>query len=95
MEQLDSYCIADDRNASDLGKSWQGSILIANDQTELRDKMSKYPPEEGMMLGTPETLTERIREYADAGASYFMFHFQDDVETRPLELFADRVMTNF
>ena len=62
---------------------------------ELQEKMKRYPPEEGMMIGTPEDITEKIRSYVDAEAGYFMFHFQDDLNNQSLELFADHVMTNF
>lgn len=92
---LNSYCSSNGRTSSTLVKSWQGSIMIARSDLELQEKMKRYPPEEGMMIGTPEDITEKIRGYVDAEAGYFMFHFQDDSNNQSLELFADHVMTNF
>ena len=92
---LNSYCSSNGRTSSTLVKSWQGSIMIARNDLELQEKMKRYPPEEGMMIGTPEDITEKIRGYVDAEAGYFMFHFQDDSNNQSLELFADHVMTNF
>jgi len=78
-------------------KSWQGSILLANNESELIEKKNKYGVEEGSIVGTCDQVTQKLQGYVDAGVTYFMLHFQDDKERdyNSLSLFRDMVAPNF
>ena len=80
-----------------MEKSWQGSILLGKSESDLAEKKQRYGVEEGAIAGTCEQVIAKIQEYVNAGATYFMFHFHDDLEPGhgSLALFHERVAPNF
>jgi alkanesulfonate monooxygenase SsuD/methylene tetrahydromethanopterin reductase-like flavin-dependent oxidoreductase (luciferase family) len=57
--------------------------------------MSKAQFIEGNLVGTPEEIVSRIREFIDVGVTYIMMRFPDMMENEPLRLFTDEVMPAF
>ena len=47
------------------------------------------------MIGTPDEVARRLREYADLGAGHFMLWFMDYPDLAGLRLFAREVMPGF
>jgi alkanesulfonate monooxygenase SsuD/methylene tetrahydromethanopterin reductase-like flavin-dependent oxidoreductase (luciferase family) len=93
--RLDQLCREYGRDGKDLLRTWQGSVLIAKNEVALQEKLKKYPPERQRLVGTPEQVIEKIRQYVDAGVEHFMFYFEDDVELTSLDIFAEHVFPAF
>jgi alkanesulfonate monooxygenase SsuD/methylene tetrahydromethanopterin reductase-like flavin-dependent oxidoreductase (luciferase family) len=51
---------------------------------EVAHKMVKHG-----LVGTPDKIGERIREYIDSGINQFFLAFQDPLDSKALELFMD------
>ena len=51
--------------------------------------------EQEFVIGTPDQVAERLREYADLGAAHFMLWFMDYPDLEGLRLFAREVMPGF
>jgi len=97
---LDRYCREVGRDPNTLRKSWAGQIVLAETETEVNRKVAKLKPS-GMSLdeykvariiGTPDECLNQIQDYAERGASYFMFGFPQAEKLEPLELFARTVL---
>jgi alkanesulfonate monooxygenase SsuD/methylene tetrahydromethanopterin reductase-like flavin-dependent oxidoreductase (luciferase family) len=43
------------------------------------------------LVGTPEKIRERLKQYTDEGVDQFLIAFQDPLDTKALELFMDAV----
>ena len=41
------------------------------------------------LVGTPEKIRERLKQYTDAGVDQFLLAFQDPLDIKALELFMD------
>ena len=41
------------------------------------------------LVGTPEKIRERLKQYTDAGVYQFLLAFQDPLDIKALELFMD------
>ncbi len=95
VEKLEAHCSTHGRKGTDIQRSWQGPVLIARDEGELKEKEHRYGVNPGAIVGTPDEITAQIQRYVDAGATYFMFYFQDDKELSSLSLFAEKVSPNF
>ena len=98
LDVLGEHCAKIGRNVNDIQKSWQGRILIARDEDELKEMKVKMGEvdEEHNIVGTPDRCVEKIREYTDLGVSCFMLVFPGATrDPRPLQLFSERVMPEF
>ncbi|MCL4430675.1 MAG: TIGR03560 family F420-dependent LLM class oxidoreductase [Chloroflexi bacterium] len=98
---LEHHCKAVGRDFGEIERScWlSGQVLIAKDQNELTEKVSKLKPanmsledyEKSTLAGTPEEFIERLRVYKDLGVTYFMLFFADLPATDGLRLFSEAV----
>lgn len=43
------------------------------------------------LVGTPEEIRERLKQYTDAGVEQFLLAFQDPLDTKAIELFVDAI----
>jgi alkanesulfonate monooxygenase SsuD/methylene tetrahydromethanopterin reductase-like flavin-dependent oxidoreductase (luciferase family) len=95
-KRLDELCREYGRKEKDLMRTWQGSVLIAKNESQLQEKIKKYTPDRGCFVGTPEKVIEGLQEYVDAGVEYFMLYFEDDVDDlESLNLFSEKVIPAF
>jgi alkanesulfonate monooxygenase SsuD/methylene tetrahydromethanopterin reductase-like flavin-dependent oxidoreductase (luciferase family) len=101
---LRRHCLNVGREPDDIQKSWSGIILIAEDERELNDRIHEFKSNGVLVedkvagkhiMGTPEQCLEQVKQYVDAGVTYFILHFLDVWETKPLQLFADNVIRAF
>jgi alkanesulfonate monooxygenase SsuD/methylene tetrahydromethanopterin reductase-like flavin-dependent oxidoreductase (luciferase family) len=98
LDVLGAHCTRLDRNIDDVQKSWQGRILIARDEDEIRamKKRTGEVDEEHNIVGTPDSCVQKIREYTDLGVSCFMLVFPGATkDLKPLKLFSEKVMPEF
>lgn len=82
-------------------KSIEIDVIIANSDSELEYKKRLFSMERGPgsyskilrhgLIGTPEKVAERVKEYADMGINQFLLAFHAPFDLRALELFADAV----
>jgi alkanesulfonate monooxygenase SsuD/methylene tetrahydromethanopterin reductase-like flavin-dependent oxidoreductase (luciferase family) len=77
-----------------LKKSWIDERLPDETFDEFFTRVSRA---RNTIAGTPEQIIERIQEYIDLGVTYFILYFNYAIEheLRPLELFAEQVISFF
>ena len=82
-------------------KSIEVDVIIADSESELEYKKKLLNMERGPgsysqilkrgLIGTPEKVATRVKEYADKGINQFLLAFQDPFDLGALEVFADAV----
>ena len=82
-------------------KSIEIDVIIANSDSELEYKKRLFSMERGPgsyskilrhgLIGTPEKVAERVKEYADMGINQLLLAFHEPYDLRALELFSDAV----
>ena len=87
LEVLEKQCKAIGRNFGEIEKScWPGGqVIIAQNQRELSEKISKRKPanvsledfKKTTLAGTPDECIEQLQVYVDLGVTYFMLFFGD------------------
>ena len=99
---LERHCAAVGRNPAAIEKSWFGNILIEADEARLRERLAKraargHGDAYGLnaMVGTPEQIVARIREYIAVGVTHFIGMFGRVERLGATELFAREVIPAF
>jgi F420-dependent oxidoreductase-like protein len=102
LEVLESHCKAVGRDFGDIERScWpSGQVLIAKDQNELTEKISRLKPpnmsledyRSSALAVTPYECREQLKVYTDLGVTYFMLFFADLPATNGLRLFSEAVI---
>jgi len=104
LEVLDGHCKKIGRKIDQIEKTLiVDNTVIAKNRAALNEKIRRFKPEsvskaqfiEENLVGTPEEIASRIREFIDVGVTYIMMRFPDMMENEPLRLFADEVMPAF
>ena len=82
-------------------KSIELDVIIAESSADLKYKEKLFAMERGPnvynqivrngLVGIPEMIAERVKEYIDAGIGQFFLAFQDPFDSKALELFMDAV----
>jgi alkanesulfonate monooxygenase SsuD/methylene tetrahydromethanopterin reductase-like flavin-dependent oxidoreductase (luciferase family) len=82
-------------------KSIELDVIIADSDSELEYKKKLFIMERGPgsysqllkhgLIGTPDKVATRVKEYANIGINQFLLAFQDPLDLGALELFADAV----
>jgi F420-dependent oxidoreductase-like protein len=99
---LDQHCRAVGRNPAAIERSWFGNIIIEPDPARLQERLSKraargHGDQFGLnvMVGTPEQIVARIRDYVALGVTHFIAMFGRVERLGATELFAREVMPAF
>ena len=89
------------KNNKNIIRSIELDVMIAESDSELEYKKRIFAMERGPgvynqilkhgLVGKPDTIAQRIKEYTDAGVDQFFLAFQDPVDLKALELFIDAV----
>jgi alkanesulfonate monooxygenase SsuD/methylene tetrahydromethanopterin reductase-like flavin-dependent oxidoreductase (luciferase family) len=82
-------------------KSIELDVIIAESSADLKYKEKLFAMERGPnvynqivrngLVGIPEMIAERVKEYINAGVGQFFLAFQDPFDSKALELFIDAV----
>ena len=82
-------------------KSIELDVIIAESSADLKYKEKLFAMERGPnvynqivrngLVGIPEMIAERVKEYINAGIGQFFLAFQDPFDSKALELFMDAV----
>jgi alkanesulfonate monooxygenase SsuD/methylene tetrahydromethanopterin reductase-like flavin-dependent oxidoreductase (luciferase family) len=92
---------AERKDSSNIIRSIELDVIIAKSESELDYKKKLFMMDRGPgvynqilqngLVGTPEKVSERIKEYLDAGVEQFFLAFQDPFSVPDLELFSDSI----
>lgn len=84
-----------------ITKSIELDIIISGSESDLEYKKKIFAMERGPamasqmlkhgLVGTPEKIRERLKQYTDAGVEQFLLAFHDPLDTKAIELFIDAV----
>jgi F420-dependent oxidoreductase-like protein len=98
LDVLRKHCKTVGRDFNEIEKScWpEGQIILAQDKTELKEKVHRLKPqnvslkdfERSHFLGTPHELKARLQPYLELGVTHFMLFFADLPDRGSLQLFA-------
>lgn len=100
-ERFESICREINRNGDRrrIAKSIELDVIISESESDLEYKKKLFAMERGPavanrmlkhgLVGTPEKIRERLKQYTDAGVDQFLLAFQDPLDIKALELFMD------
>ena len=99
-EKFEGICEKINRNGNrKIAKSIELDVIISESELDLEYKKKIFAMERGPavasqmlkhgLVGTPDKIGERLKQYADAGVNQFLLAFQDPLDTKSLELFMD------
>jgi F420-dependent oxidoreductase-like protein len=102
LEALEKYCTAQGRSLEGIRKALGVGCVIAEDEEKLGKKLERFKPGkvsvdvyqtvQPRLVGTPDELVGKFREYIDAGATHFLINFPDVTDVETLRLFSDYVI---
>ena len=100
-ERFENICREINRNGDRrrIAKSIELDVIISESESDLEYKKKLFAMERGPavanrmlkhgLVGTPEKIRERLKQYTDAGVDQFLLAFQDPLDIKALELFMD------
>ena len=84
-----------------IARSIELDVIISDSNSDLEYKKKIFAMERGPavanqmlkhgLVGTPEEIRERLKQYTDAGVEQFLLAFQDPFDTKAIELFVDAI----
>lgn len=91
------------REINEVKKSLYSNVLIAESESKVKKMIEKFAWKEistreyikRNIIGTPQQVSEKIKQYTNVGVSYFTLYFPDMKEIKPLSIFAHEVMPSF
>lgn len=98
---LIDHCDALGRDPDEITKTWAAFVFIDETMEGAREKALKaYPDAEFVkqgrgLIGSPESITQKIYEYKDAGADMFILSFLGGEWEKEITLFKEDVKPNF
>ena len=99
---LERHCATVGRDPAGIEKSWFGNIIIEPDAARLAERLAKraargHGDAYGLnaIVGTPEQIVARLREYIALGVTHFIGMFGRVERLGATELFAREVMSAF
>lgn len=109
LEALRRKCVAVGRDFSSIEKTWHGIIIVAEEREAKRralqylqntevGALKNLTPEdflERIIAGTPEQCVDKIEQFVDLGATYFIPHFPFVKELDALRVFIEEIASSF
>jgi alkanesulfonate monooxygenase SsuD/methylene tetrahydromethanopterin reductase-like flavin-dependent oxidoreductase (luciferase family) len=103
-EKFESVCKEINQNGDrGIDKSIELDVIISESESDLEYKKKIFAMERGPavasqmikhgLVGTPEKIRERLKQYTDKGVDQFLLAFQDPLDTKALELFMNAACT--
>ena len=104
---LESHCGRLGRDIFQIEVSHNAQVFIAEDESKVEAMLLENAARRGMALdrlkaslgnaivGTPEQCASQVRNYVEAGFTYFFLLFPHPIELDALRLFAESVMPHF
>ncbi|MGE5224510.1 MAG: TIGR03560 family F420-dependent LLM class oxidoreductase, partial [Omnitrophica WOR_2 bacterium] len=91
FDVLRQHCATVGRQFSDITLCNHVSLLIARDETDLSIKKEQHPDFKGI-IGTPNEVVSRLREYAGIGSQYITFSLADSEDIEAIHLLGESVL---
>jgi alkanesulfonate monooxygenase SsuD/methylene tetrahydromethanopterin reductase-like flavin-dependent oxidoreductase (luciferase family) len=97
LKVLEEHCRKQGRDYSEIVKTLANMVAIAETEEKARDIASKSPfirkgNEENYIIGSPDTIIEKLAEYTKLGIEHFMLRFVDFPQSEGAQLFAEKVI---
>jgi alkanesulfonate monooxygenase SsuD/methylene tetrahydromethanopterin reductase-like flavin-dependent oxidoreductase (luciferase family) len=101
---LEAHCRAIGRDPAAIEKSWFGNVIIEANEERLQRRLAKRAARSGaaadqldrqMIVGTPDGVIERIKEYVALGVTHFIAMFGRVDRLESTELFGRAVIPAF
>ena len=100
VDVLRRHCERVGRDPDEIRKTWAAFVFIDEREEEAERKARAYFAKQDVempsmgLVGTPETMTDRLREYVEEGASLFILSFLGGDWEKDARLFRDEVYPN-
>ena len=105
LDALAKHCDRVGRKTGDVRKSWQGSVIVGRNDSEVKERMqfatqsgnvAKQDFESHAIVGTPDQCVQHIGAYLDIGVDRFMLSFPEAAtDLSGIRLFAEQVLPSF
>jgi len=97
LDVLRSHCNRIGRDYESIKKTWLGCIAITETEDEAirLAKNNPFPTREPTISGTPEQVSQKLKEFVDIGVEYLILRFLDFPSTTGTKLFTENVATQF
>ena len=101
---LTQWCGKEARRPQDVVRSINVGLAIGRNEAEARRKRERLEEqfgvalavlEPGMLIGTPQQVTDRIGEYVAAGADWIILALRGPFDVEGLQVFIDEVLPAF
>jgi alkanesulfonate monooxygenase SsuD/methylene tetrahydromethanopterin reductase-like flavin-dependent oxidoreductase (luciferase family) len=86
----DAASVTEYAGERDVELSWGGLVMLGESDADATERMGDRNPK-GWVVGGPETVGARMREFVDAGARHVVATFPDPGREGVYELLAERV----
>lgn len=97
LDVLRSHCNRIGRDYESIKKTWLGCIAIAktDDEAMRLAKNNPFPTSEPTISGTPEQVSQKLKEFVDIGVEYLILRFLDFPSKTGTRLFTEHVAPQF
>jgi len=100
LEVLREHCSKVERDFDEIKKTWVGCAAIARNKSDAlkiakRSPFTKAIGLEEMVIGSPEHVAGKLKEYVDMGVEYIILRFLDFPNTEGAKLFAREIIPRF
>jgi alkanesulfonate monooxygenase SsuD/methylene tetrahydromethanopterin reductase-like flavin-dependent oxidoreductase (luciferase family) len=94
LEILRQHCLEIGRPFDEIVKTWDGiQITVAESDAEAQRIFEASPyRRRGRVVGTPDRVAARLKQYIDLGVDIFFLRFDDFPEQRGIRLFTEEVL---
>jgi F420-dependent oxidoreductase-like protein len=95
FERLREHCARVGRPYEEVTRSVFATVVIGRDEAEVaakRERWADYLPGSGAIVGTPDQVAARLREYAAVGCQYVILRMPDWADGDAVHLFSERVI---
>jgi len=97
LRVLEGHCRKEDRDPSKIVKTLANIVAIAKSEEEAwgiayKSRFIQKGSEANYVVGNPNTVVEKLIEYAKLGVEHFIFRFADFPEVKGAKLFAEEVI---
>lgn len=92
---LREHCDRVGRPYEQVTRSIYTTVIVGRDDAEVKakqERLGRFIPRRGALIGTPEQLIDAFGEYARVGCQYVVFRTPDWIDVEPVRMFAERVM---
>ena len=95
LNVLRQHCADVGRDADEIVQSWGASVAIAETETQVKSIADATPFGPNAIIGTPEQVTEQLRQYTNLGVTNLIMRFAGFPKSDGAMLFGEQVIPAF